>query len=45
MPIISAKCKIEDDKIFKEEKSIKIFKNNWFHWKHIIALKIWLKKT
>ena len=30
MPIISAKCKIEDDKIFKEEKSIKILKTIGF---------------
>ena len=40
--IICSECKNEDEKIFKEEESIK---NSWFNGKYIITLTMWLKKT
>ena len=44
LSIIYSKCGNEDEKILKEDESIKI-KNSWFDKKYITTLKIWLKKT
>ena len=40
LSIICSKCRNEDEKTFKEKKSIQKLWNSWFNWKCIITSKI-----